>query len=258
MAEGVATFLQRRLTRWHNRLNCDYKADGFGVRNKNISFLDEPRFAEAWKRMLAGDHGPVRKAKWFNGRVPDIRWRAHVNCWAANSVLNLPGDFVECGTATGIQAGTICAYLEFETIAKKFYLFDTFAGIPITPGMSDGEKAYAAEMNSSTYFDCYQATSANFAGYPNVKLVRGMLPGSLAEVTIEQISYLHVDLNNAAAEIGVARQLFPRVTPGGFIVLDDYAFSGHEQQHNEWNRFAASVGHPILTLPTGQGLLVKR
>lgn len=253
-----ASLLRRRLTRWRNRLNCDYKADGFGVRNKNISFLDEPGFARAWQIMLAGEHGPFRKAKWFNGRVPDIRWRAHVNCWAARSALSLNGDFVECGTATGVQAGTICAYLGFETVPKRFYLFDTFGGIPVVEGMTKGEKAYAAEMNASAYFDCYQATSANFARYPNVTLVRGVLPGSIDQVALDAISYLHIDLNNAAAEIATARLLFPRVTPGGWIVLDDYAFSGHEQQYAEWNRFAASVAHPILTLPTGQGLIVKR
>ena len=54
-------------------LRCDYIADGLGVRNKNVSFLSDERFQQAWNEMLKGEHGRYRKAKWFNGRVPDIR-----------------------------------------------------------------------------------------------------------------------------------------------------------------------------------------
>ena len=250
--------LMKRMKRWRNRLNCDYKADGVGVRNKNTAFLDEARFAAAWRSMLQGDHGPFRKAKWFNGIVPDIRWRAHLNCWAAESALSVDGDFVECGTATGYMAGTICAYLDFARVTKRFYLFDTYTGIPLTEGMTEGEKAYATAKNTTQYFDCFEACGSNFSRYPNVQLVKGLLPASIQTVDIAKIAYLHIDLNNATPEIASAEVLFPKVSAGGMIVLDDYAATGHEHQYTEWNRYARSVGHSILTLPTGQGLIVKR
>ncbi len=43
---------------------------------------------------------------------------------------------------------------------------------------------------------------------------------------------------------------------GATIVLDDYAFRGSEEQNAMWNDFARKNGQAILTLPTGQGVIV--
>ncbi|MGE3247562.1 MAG: TylF/MycF/NovP-related O-methyltransferase, partial [Beijerinckiaceae bacterium] len=153
---------------------------------------------------------------------------------------------------------TICAYLDFASVPKTFYLFDTFAGIPVVEGMTDAERTYARDKNATMYFDCFAATTKNFAAWPNVKLVRGVLPGSLADVPLEKIAWLHIDLNNAVAEMETIEALWDRIIPGAPIVLDDYAFRGHEDQYEAWNRFAARTAHPIFTLPTGQGLMLRR
>jgi hypothetical protein len=44
--------------------------------------------------------------------------------------------------------------------------------------------------------------------------------------------------------------------PGATIVLDDYAFFGSEDQNAMWDEFARKNGQSILTLPTGQGVIV--
>jgi hypothetical protein len=41
------------------------------------------------------------------------------------------------------------------------------------------------------------------------------------------------------------------------VVLDDYGFEGHEVQKREQDKFAASKNIQILSLPTGQGLIIK-
>jgi hypothetical protein len=41
------------------------------------------------------------------------------------------------------------------------------------------------------------------------------------------------------------------------VVLDDYAFRGYERQKAAMDEFARQVGIEILTLPTGQGLIIK-
>jgi hypothetical protein len=40
-------------------------------------------------------------------------------------------------------------------------------------------------------------------------------------------------------------------------LLDDYAYHGYRQQKLGMDRFAASRGVQVLSLPTGQGLLIK-
>ena len=65
-------------------------------------------------------------------------------------------------------------------------------------------------------------------------------------------------MNNAQAEIGTVEILWDRVIRGGLILLDDYAY-GPEflEQKRSWDAFAQSKKIPILTLPTGQGLIIK-
>ena len=63
-----------------------------------------------------------------------------VCCWAAQHGTRLPGDFVECGVNTGILSLAVCKYVGFNDLDKSFYLFDTFAGIPVAQ-MSEDEKS---------------------------------------------------------------------------------------------------------------------
>ena len=46
-----------------------------------------------------------------------------------------------------------------------------------------------------------------------------------------------------------------RLSAGAHVVLDDYAFAGHEAQYRAWNDYARTRQRAILTLPTGQGLM---
>lgn len=240
---GVRTTLRRWLG-LPPKFRAKYAADGVGVRNKNISFLDDPEFKIGWAKAVEGN-----RAGW-DGDPPDVRWRAHTALWAARHGLKLEGDFVECGVFLGLFSLTICHALDFAKSDKNFYLFDTFNGLP-----DDGSPQ--AKRNSSLYFDCYEQAKANFSPFPNCKVVRGILPGTLAQAPLNRIAYLSIDLNHAAAEKAVMNELWDRLSPSAVVLIDDYAFGGHEDQYEMWNTFADSKGTSILTVPTGQGILIK-
>ena len=53
------------------------------------------------------------------------------------------------------------------------------------------------------------------------------------------------------------RFLWNRLVPGAPVLLDDYAYSGYEWQKVGMDAFATEHGLSILSLPTGQGLLIK-
>lgn len=229
-----------------------YASDGLGVKHKNISFMSEPVFEKAWAEVAQANMP-------YWPEVPDIRWRAHVCVWAATSALQIEGNFVELGVHTGILSSMICRCTDFAKHAdRRFFLFDTYAGIP-GKGASAKEAAEIARRNAVIYHsDVNEFTKSVFAEFPNAQLVRGRLPGSLEGIETGRIAYLSIDLNHAGAEIDSAEILWPRLVPGAVIVLDDYAFAGHEEQYSAWNEFAARHGLRILTLPTGQGMLIKR
>jgi O-methyltransferase len=226
-----------------------YTSDGISVTGRNLSFLDEPDFARAWAVSKAAN-----AEGWPTG-VPDVRWRAHVVLWAARRGMALDGDFVECGVHTGLFSLIILELLNLEKVGKVFHLFDTFNGIP-TEGLTRAELKHADVANANIYRDVWAIAQRNFAPYRAARLIKGALPGSLDQTSIGKIAFLSMDLNNATAESETIARLWDRIVPGAAIVLDDFAWEGAEDQHAMWTRFAATKGCEILTLPTGQGVLI--
>jgi len=231
-----------------------YRADHLKISNKHLSFLHDPRFLAAYRRGMQSGHHILRP----KGSDDDIHieYRVYVCCWAAATAAKLPGDFVECGVNTGIYALAIYDYLSFESLGKRFFLFDTFCGPPAAQRLAT-ESAALFEHQSQFYSECYDIARRNFAPYPSATLVRGMVPDTLPSVDIEAVAYLSIDMNLTYPEREAIRYFWPKLVPGAVVLLDDYAWQGHDEQRKAHDEFAASVGHPILTLPTGQGLLIK-
>lgn len=231
-----------------------YSADGMFLTGKNFAFLRDRRFSEAWEFSKEGN----RDAWEAKGQdVPDVRFRIQTAIWAAESALRLEGDFVEFGVNAGFLSMAVCKYHDFQNQGRKFWLFDTYEGIP-TDGLSAKELKKAEKANSRNYSDVYELAKRNFSNYPNAILVKGALPNTIDQASIDRIAYLSIDLNSATYEKLSIEKVWDRVQIGAPIVLDDYAFEGCEDQNDMWNEFAAERGQSILTLPTGQGLLIKR
>jgi len=224
----------------------NYHADGLAVAGRNLELLRDAKFKTAWEHAVSmNEQGYTR--------VPDIRWRAHVACWFATQALDVPGDFVECGVHTGLLSHTLCQYLNFSEVDKRFWLFDTFEGIPLDQ-MSDTKLSQAHAFNE-TYFDCYDLVEKSFACYPNVHLIKGRVPESLTGSDIKKVSYLSLDMNNAFAEVEALKWFWPKMSDGAFILLDDYGFAAHHEQKAHIDRFLADHDKPVLILPTGQGVI---
>lgn len=226
-------------------IDVKYDNDGMRLNNKNIDFLKDQKFHDAYNAASAAS-GPVyEKIR--------IEYRVYMLIWAARQAMNLEGDFVECGVNTGLSSMAVCNYIQFENVPKKLYLFDTFAGIP--------ESQVAQDENitgyRNLYFECYDLVKNNFSKYPNVVLVRGAIPESLHTVDIPKVSYLHIDMNIEYPEREALEYFWPRLVSGGIVMLDDYGFEGHEKQKRSHDEFARRHGLMICALPTGQGMLIK-
>lgn len=227
-----------------------YSGDGLSVQSRNLDALESPRFKAAY---AAGIQTPHRIG---GGGDLHIQWRVYTCVWAAQHALNLPGDFVECGVNTGIFSRAICEYLNFATVAKTFFLFDTFQGIPEEQALPE-EREPVRSKNARIYGECYEDAVHTFAPFPNVRLVRGTVPESLSAVSIEQVSYLSIDMNLARPEVAALEFFWDRLVPGAVVVLDDYGFDGHRPQHDAIDAFAARRRVVVYTSPTGQGLILR-
>jgi len=229
-----------------------YAADGLGVRKKFVPFLENPEFDRAWNKVLKDNDG-----LWEGGSLPDIRWRCHTCIWAAQNCLRLEGDFAEFGVNTGVLSSMILQTTPAEKSGKKFYLFDTFAGIPVGAA-TESERSHVEKMNATLYaHDGLEVAKHVFSQFNSVEFVVGRLPETIATSGVERLSYVSIDLNSVEAEMAVAREIWDKVVPTGLIVLDDYGFGGHEEQRQAWDEFASQNGRVIMASPTGQGILMR-
>ena len=209
----------------------------------NHSFTEDPRFIEVF------DRGNKPHDKAFM-----IRWRLHIALWTAAQAINRPGAFVECGTNTGFMMTAIMTWLDWNKTGRTAYLFDTFAGLD-PEFTTEAEKA---KGRLERYSDQSEASvRRNFEEFSNVEFVVGTIPKTLEDVKIDEVAFLHIDMNAVIPEIAAFRHFWPRMSPGGFVLLDDYAFRGYEAQHKAFTELGEELGFMVMTLPTGQGLVQK-
>jgi len=139
---------------------------------------------------------------------------------------------------------------------------DTFAGLD-ERFVSDTEKeAGMLESNRRLlqrgfYVAGAESVRANFSEWRNVRIIVGAIPETLGEADVDAVAFLHLDMNCAPPEVAAAEYFWDRLVPGAFILMDDYGYVGSDEQRIALDGFAAQRGVSVLSLPTGQGLIVK-
>ena len=224
--------------------NVTYNQDGLTTVHNN-GFMLEPDFIKAEKAGAA------------TGSWASIHWRVHTILWVATHCKNIEGDFVECGTNKGGFAKAICEYLDFKKLNKIFYLLDTFEGLDESLLTEEEKRAGKKEYFQAAYTDCFGEVKSTFSSVPNVKLIKGSVPGTLSQVPSEKVAFLSVDMNNVNPEIAAMDYFWDKLSKGGMVVLDDYAYVTYNFQYEAHNKWAKQKGIKILSLPTGQGLIIK-
>jgi hypothetical protein len=201
---------------------------------RTLGFLDDPEFVQACAPH-AGD--PV-----VCGRI----WRVHTLCWAARSCLGVKGDYVDLGCYDGKTVEIIARYIDFGRRGRGYYVYDLFDDPP-------------AEARKGAHGPQLQAqVQERLRGFGAVRVIGGRLPESLEATLPSRIAFAQLDLNSAEAELACLERLFERLTPGAMLVLDDYGFLRYRESHEREKAFFAARATPVLELPTGQGLVVKR
>lgn len=227
-----------------------YNQDGLATMH-NCDFMKENLFMEAVK---IGEATYKDSGSFIEGSK--IHWRLHVLCWAACQGRSLEGDFVECGVNRGWFSRTVMHYIDFKNLPKRFYLLDTFDGFSEKYVLAE-EKIQGKIPGSAYYEDCYESVKKTFKEFPNVRIIKGPVPETLDQVDTNKVCYLSIDMNCMIPEIAAAEFFWDKLVCGGVIVLDDYGFKGHHLQKYAFDDFAIERNVKVLSLPTGQGLIIK-
>jgi hypothetical protein len=215
--------------------------------------MDNPLFQRAYQRGVDALGGHDKYRFW---------WRVNIGLWAAASASRLDGDFIECGVNYGFMSSAVMEFLDWDRLGKTFYLLDTFAGLDPRFITAAERRAGALKENEQHLRDGFYTNSvdtvrANFAQWRNQRIIVGAIPETLEQVDARAVAFLHIDMNCAPPEVAALRFFWPRLSPGAFVLLDDYAYWGYEEQRLAMNALASELSVPICALPSGQGLLIK-
>jgi hypothetical protein len=209
----------------------------------NCDFLDEPAFRKAMR-----DSARDRK-------VPPP-WRVHVVLWCAQRALQLSGDFVECGVYAGTAARALVSYTDFGRFTERcLYLLDTWFGTPAEDVQTD---VSAPKMFAKSYeSDVYDEVAAAFRHLPNVVLVRGRIPETLARVPAERVAFLSLDLDVSSPTAAAVDYFWDRLVPGAPVLFGGGNYASLPALRDLSRMISRRLGVPMLPLPTGQGLILK-
>ena len=150
---------------------------------------------------------------------------------------NIPGDFVECGVwKGGSSMAAALAYLRLGR-AVDLHLYDTYDGMSeptgadVCAGTGESAKDLLARAGKDESIWCYSPldeVTANLTstGYPAQRMhfVKGKVEDTIPAHVPEAISILRLDTDWYESTKHELEHLFPRLSHGGILILDDYGF----------------------------------
>lgn len=165
-------------------------------------------------------------------RIDALRRAIEYTC--ANSI---PGDIVECGVwRGGSMIAAAITLLRIGTI-KKLWLYDTFSGMtPPGPGDVDYSGRSAQDLMAVANPDTssiwaksslpYVRSGLLDTGFPEDKIefVVGPVESTIPKNIPDAIALLRLDTDWFASTYHELTHLWPRLTTGGILIVDDYGY----------------------------------
>jgi O-methyltransferase/8-demethyl-8-(2,3-dimethoxy-alpha-L-rhamnosyl)tetracenomycin-C 4'-O-methyltransferase len=153
----------------------------------------------------------------------------------------IPGDYIE----TGVWRGGCCilmrAVLEANQIRdRKVYVADSFAGLP--PPKPDQYPVDAGDI-FHTYRQLaipIEQVRSNFATYglldDQVVFVPGFFQDTLPSLEAGLFALIRLDGDMYESTIVALNSLYPKLSPGGFVIIDDYDLHGCRAAVDDFRR----------------------
>ena len=175
-------------------------------------------------------------------------WTGPVRMWSLIQALkyiqkhNIEGDLIECGVWRGGNLGLMSLLSEQLDISKKVFGYDTFDGMTDPEEVDvdwQGLSSKEAMQNSPkdekiTNIHCFASLNQvknnliQMGVKDNVTLIQGKVEETLLvdENIPQKISLLRLDTDWYQSTKTELEILYPRLQPGGILIIDDY---GHHK-----------------------------
>ena len=180
-------------------------------------------------------------------RLKNIRY-----CIEAVLRDGVEGDFIE----TGVWRGGSCIYMRAILAAygvqdRTVWVADSFEGLP-PPDVT----LYPADAGDALYTMDYLRISLedvkkNFEKYnmldTQVRFLKGFFKDTLPTAPLGPLSMMRLDGDMYESTIQALDALYPKLSAGGFVIIDDYALAGCARAVTDF-RVAHDIKEPLVTV----------
>lgn len=198
------------------------------------SFHD-PQFQPEWREL---------GLDWPTQAHSMIGHRRMINLWQVCEdviVKGVPGDFIE----TGVWRGGACIFMRailktYGVEDRTVWLADSFEGLP-----PPNEEKYPQDRGSTFHMHKPLAVSLeevqrNFHKYglldKQVRFLKGWFKDTLPAAPIDRLAVLRLDGDMYESTMDALNALYSKVSPGGYIIVDDYCIPSCRAAVNEFRQ----------------------
>lgn len=243
MASFLGASEKARYEARHDLLNAVSIKLGMRMYNINLSWPEDTEFLKHWSQY------PEKKT--------DIIHERKFNLFnIARGVRHVSGDIAECGVFRA--ASSFLMLSASEGTGKKLHGFDSFEGLS-KPDESDAVmSAHTFEWKENDLAVPEDIARRNLGLFPNlVTLYKGWIPERFHEVKDTAFSIVHIDVDLFQPTLDSLEFFWPRLSPGGVIICDDYGFETCPGAKKAMDEFFEKHNQSVIHLTTGQGIVIK-
>jgi hypothetical protein len=166
---------------------------------------------------------------------------------------NVPGDVIETGVWRGgasiFMRAVLNAHDEFE---RSVWVADSFQGMP---KVDEGGHPFDREMELHQYNDVLAVSltevQRNFERYglldAQVRFLPGWFKETLPAAPIDRLAVLRLDGDLYESTMIALENLYPKLSPGGFVIVDDYLIPACSDAVHAF-RDARGIVDPVLAI----------
>lgn len=140
---------------------------------------------------------------------------------------DVPGDMIEAGVwrggATIFMRGVLRAYRSTDRLV---WVADSFQGLPKPDATRHAADAGDEHWRQTDLAVSLDDVRANFGKYglldDRVRFVPGWFADTLPHVPAHAFAVVRIDADMYGSTLDALEALYPRLSPGGFVIVDDY------------------------------------
>ena len=166
------------------------------------------------------------------------------------------GDIAELGVYKGNSAVVLAHYA--RTHGRRLFLFDTFKGFEPVDFISGGDRVLM-EMQKSEFADTSLEEVRRLVGDRSVTYCSGRFPASATdEVDRSCFAIVHLDCDLYEPTKAGLAYFYPRLSPGGLLILHDYSNPYWEGVRRAVDEFVTTIPERLIVLPDKSGTAMIR